>query len=1770
MSGNVENIFTRDAFTSMFVFINNSIPSSAQQVVDTSVEDNYGFVDKIWPIGSPIPPSLPGEVVSVNRGLTYIRGQLYRVNDTDSKLVPETGSVGYDITGEVTNKYSAMNVVGILVPGNGGTTWTFKYLKSGATTLSSLDSTCLVDDIDGAQRFPLEDNPGTTGDDTANGWIERFFGASEEKVVSGETLSRANFGVFTYQSAGLENLKVASSNRVVVTKAALLEKFALNSMGSGTDKQVFLTYKGTTGMPNRFVAMNTIPIEFNTASMVNLRMYERQIRSVATDAPHVRNFVYKSDSPGFYAVSPWLTSTKIFGRLIQEYNGHTDVNVGPYLDAYGKFSLTREIPGTLPTSIESEFYFGPKEVREAEPTNPSTGDFSPSGTGQEGVLYLTKYDGVEYYWYWDATSEDYTETSDRWDGKFGTKGQFNVRITNPYGDNPTATITSVIYKSYSLTSLPDTRTSQTIGDIEEYLPFGDIELEVNDVEETYDEVTKHYRTFSFSPMMRVTTKKLALNLGSNYIASNGMYVNVSGTMKSQYVIPFKDFNGGPVGELGYGYVSIPMNIDDAADRDYYNSIMEGGQTIDDVPHRTINEYEWSYLMYFKFSGNSGSATPSLNSDGKDYPVSLGVLPAGQAYSEDGDVFNRVYELQTKVMASHVNIDTSQVPLGEDDVWIDKATMVASISAPSNVDTWKRLIYSGTEYDEAVPPRMREGIEKLISKILFLDDNYFELVLTQLGTFFSMIGTELYSGFPKADSHGVYKSVVEIGELCNFGYSIRNIKFKNHSSEKDEWNNTLTGLFGYDHSGTTYVSCLENFNNHLLDEFKSDWRKLVPGVSDHGADSISNRDYHHILLDGNPNFTTAASIYDYRQDILVGNHEGGKDITGIYERINQPPTSPDDIIDEIFKDGEDETWSNKVRYINSIRTTLTGDLVGMFVADDICHLFVDNMWYTFDATKPTMDGFVESTIASDNMGFEFEPKMRFTQYSISNDGWLFKMLNRDFTTVGRSRIQDAFAIHCKEESETDQDLWYIPLLDVYVYGTPSTGGILDMAYEQYGDRLYVLFNGDNHLYAYDDVASQRTFTGFVTLKKETANLKLVTFNSVCLTDHNLHFDRMLLDYFRKPDEEDDVYNNWRISLYGKNENTGKYNKEIWHNRPGLGKDDYRMYNAIMFGDSLFDEGQLRFHNISKNKDMYDILDVNEIDGRYYGLFKNEDESTEGNATYTVFKAEKDGGVVYRLPWQILNRHMFRTNDSLYSLYVVSNEPVGNETYHPVLREITVPDAEEYPERVIDIYELYKNNNGQGMRDATTDPVSVIDLLMDEFKLKSKEGRFFALTNKGFHQIDYTDDFDQLSIDKMDGWDYDSDTPVGFRDRLMDTFEKTVLQKHMDELHDKEQSYYFQVLKSKVNQFADDFTVFDLIPTEFHETQDVGVIPDGPVTDVDDAEDHRDDSILTSTDILWTDGLVAQTDSNPGIVTAAVANPATIYDDDTVFTKSQRNPSIEGTEFYDYIYDQDGNALMDLYAIPFIYRISSNNTYDLYINIPTTRTKYLNRLAGTLMDNGTNQVLPDDTRTRVNFLDEMLPNNLDESTTRLQVFIDKKYISIGTVDLVEASGNSIPTQIYRDVPNNGLYDSIALETRWNGEVVQIDEPSKDINKVMLEFECYGTDSQSIHIQGKTLINRALNETKYGTVENVPSNEVQTVALTFYSNGGTVDEVTRIAIVGELVGELPTPTWEGHDFLGWFTGPGGEYLPDGVQVKGDSFVTADMDTLYAHWAESAQAGG
>ena len=147
-------------------------------------------------------------------------------------------------------------------------------------------------------------------------------------------------------------------------------------------------------------------------------------------------------------------------------------------------------------------------------------------------------------------------------------------------------------------------------------------------------------------------------------------------------------------------------------------------------------------------------------------------------------------------------------------------------------------------------------------------------------------------------------------------------------------------------------------------------------------------------------------------------------------------------------------------------------------------------------------------------------------------------------------------------------------------------------------------------------------------------------------------------------------------------------ETWDGNPGSSPKDFLQYNTIFFGDSLFDEQQLRFQNISKNKDMYDILDVNEVDSCYYGLFRDDSQATLdrnlGYDIFTVFKTQPNG-VVRKLPYEIVNPKMYRTADDLYSLYVVEQVPSSESStgFKQQLREISVPDSPIYAHRKIEI-------------------------------------------------------------------------------------------------------------------------------------------------------------------------------------------------------------------------------------------------------------------------------------------------------------------------------------------------------------------------------------------------------------------------------------------------------------------------------------------------------
>lgn len=75
-------------------------------------------------------------------------------------------------------------------------------------------------------------------------------------------------------------------------------------------------------------------------------------------------------------------------------------------------------------------------------------------------------------------------------------------------------------------------------------------------------------------------------------------------------------------------------------------------------------------------------------------------------------------------------------------------------------------------------------------------------------------------------------------------------------------------------------------------------------------------------------------------------------------------------------------------------------------------------------------------------------------------------------------------------------------------------------------------------------------------------------------------------------------------------------------------------------------------------------------------------------------------------------------------------------------------------------------------------------------------------------------------------------------------------------------------------------------------------------------------------------------------------------------------------------------------------------------------------------------------------------------------------------------------------------------------------------------------------------------------------QTYQVTFNPNGGTVLRSFNAVVNGSPYGSMPTPTYPGKHFLGWYTASSG-----GTKVTENTKVTLTSNkTLYAHWSTAA----
>ena len=105
----------------------------------------------------------------------------------------------------------------------------------------------------------------------------------------------------------------------------------------------------------------------------------------------------------------------------------------------------------------------------------------------------------------------------------------------------------------------------------------------------------------------------------------------------------------------------------------------------------------------------------------------------------------------------------------------------------------------------------------------------------------------------------------------------------------------------------------------------------------------------------------------------------------------------------------------------------------------------------------------------------------------------------------------------------------------------------------------------------------------------------------------------------------------------------------------------------------------------------------------------------------------------------------------------------------------------------------------------------------------------------------------------------------------------------------------------------------------------------------------------------------------------------------------------------------------------------------------------------------------------------------------------------------------------------------------------------------FAGWATATNGTPVTVETAVVSATNHTLYAQWKVIE----ESVTVTFNAQGGVVSSATQEAAVGSTYGQLPTPTFAGYTFAGWFTEATG-----GTVVTTATMVPATDHTLYAQW--------
>jgi len=557
-----------------------------------------------------------------------------------------------------------------------------------------------------------------------------------------------------------------------------------------------------------------------------------------------------------------------------------------------------------------------------------------------------------------------------------------------------------------------------------------------------------------------------------------------------------------------------------------------------------------------------------------------------------------------------------------------------------------------------------------------------------------------------------------------------------------------------------------------------------------------------------------------------------------------------------------------------------------------------------------------------------------------------------------------------------------LLFTFIDSSGNYKSIDHLVYMKKASKILLSVDGSNNIYQFT-ISKKNLIDGFIITLKES--LAEAVYRTLYSGNPDVKIDIMLLDdrFF----DSDRVFNPTKYYLGQQWDN--KYRLLVVFKNSNNGSESTEENVEYFTFTSKFESVPAQTLTLSNM-----FSDVN-LSAAYYQFLgsKITDIYSDGDQAF-VFSdgqitqfAEGYSEPTGKSPNQLVPK-LLTTSDEIYTHYFLDSDNI--------LNCVSVPDGMEdlYPLCKIRLYEYIP-----ALLNATNRP-EIHDIDMLSWGSNKAYSYIVVYTNLGVYLIDTRLEAKRLK------YDYDENIVNFFVNKV-----DKLLQKHVSKKHNKNS------ILSRFNDYRQrisEHTIFDFLNTETEHgvestTLKYGVEED----DVEGSEHNSSNSVVVYKDVISNATVVSTSDANPGVVFAAVSSPICKFDDN--WSKAQIASVIKNTEYYDYFYRSTVNAagstvlqdMLNLNHLPFIYRLNSDSTWDLWINIPSTMTPYLNRIEGTNANirGGRARIEPSNSGYRKNVNNMVVPSDIASSATKVRLYIDLGHFNIGSFRQVEICGSSL---------------------------------------------------------------------------------------------------------------------------------------------------------------------